>query len=148
LTPPPDLVVTSVTPQATAVGGDDFTVFWTVQNQGNNQTENGVLFDQVYLSDTPNFVPPNTAQSVGNQWFLGSVEHDGIVAPTGSYTNHATFKLAPEISGKYVIVVANTGKYPDYAPTWEGPYTDNNIGVGTTLVTPLPVADLRVLSVT
>src|SRR6185436_9292563 len=55
--------------------------------------------------------------------------------------------LAPEISGKYVIVVANTGQYP-FSPTWEGQYTDNNIGVGTTVVTPLPVADLRVVSVT
>src|SRR5207237_1391779 len=34
LTPPADLVVTSVSPQATAVGGDSYTVTWTVQNQG------------------------------------------------------------------------------------------------------------------
>src|SRR5262249_23735419 len=34
LSPPPDLVVTSVTPQATGIGGDDFTVQWTVTNQG------------------------------------------------------------------------------------------------------------------
>ena len=146
LTPPPDLVVTAVTPQATGIGGDDFTVNWTVQNQGTSPTENAVLFDQVYLSDTPNFVPPDSGKDIGNQWFLGSVEHDGIVSSNGSYTNQATFHLTPEISGKYVIVVANTGQYP-IDPTWEGQYTDNNIGVGNTRVTPRPLADLRVTSV-
>ena len=47
-----------------------------------------------------------------------------------------------------IIVVANTGQYPFFSPTWEGQYTDNNIGVGDTRVTPRPVADLRVTSVT
>ena len=148
MTPPPDLVVTSVTPQPTGIGGNDFTVSWTVQNQGNQPTEAGVLYDQVYLSDTPNFVPPDSNLDVGNQWLLGTVEHDGTVLSNGSYTNQATFHLAPQISGKYVIVVANTGN-PDTGaqPTWEGQYTNNNIGVGTTQVVPRPVADLRVISV-
>ena len=39
----------SVAARAAAVGGDDYTVQWTVQNQGNSQTEDAVLFDQVYL---------------------------------------------------------------------------------------------------
>ena len=38
LTPPPDLVVTSVVPTAQAVGGDPFTVRWTVQNHGQSAT--------------------------------------------------------------------------------------------------------------
>jgi len=162
LTPPPDLVVTAVTPQASAVGGDDFTVQWTVQNQGNSPTEDSVLFDQVYLSDKAIFVPPFGGQDVGNQWFLGSVEHDGVVASNGSYTAQHTFRLSPEIAGKYVIVVTNTGgvvidpsKDPRFsvtvgtyfAPTWEGPYTDDNVNVAATHVTPLPPADLQVTSV-
>ncbi|MCB1942193.1 MAG: hypothetical protein KDI53_09175, partial [Candidatus Accumulibacter sp.] len=162
LTPPPDLVVTVVTPQASAVGGDDFTVQWTVQNKGTSPTEDSVLFDQVYLSDKPLFVPPFGGRDVGNQWFLGSVEHDGVVATNGSYTAQRTFQLSPEISGKYVIVVANTGgividpsKDPRFsvevgtyfAPTWEGPYTDDNVAVAATHVTPLPPADLQVTSV-
>ncbi len=146
LTPPPDLVVTSVTPQATAVGGDDYTVSWTVQNQGAHGTDIGPIFDQVYLSDTPVFVPPNTGKDVGNQWLLGSVEHDGGLTSGSSYTASALFHLAPEISGKYIIVVANTGDQY-HAPTWEGPYTDNDIATAVTHVTPLPLADLRVVSV-
>ncbi|KAH2819887.1 hypothetical protein KXV85_003355, partial [Aspergillus fumigatus] len=128
-----------------------YSVTWTVQNQGTNPTENAVLFDQIYLSDVPDFVPPNSGKDVGNQWFLGAVEHDGVVNANGTYTGQATFKLAPEISGKYVIVVANTGGYTasgNYiSPTWEGQYSGNNINVGNTRVTPRPVADLRVTSV-
>ncbi|MCB1964701.1 MAG: hypothetical protein KDI64_01260, partial [Candidatus Accumulibacter sp.] len=163
LTPPPDPVVTTVAPQASAVGGDDFSVQWTVQNKGTSATEDSVLFDQVYLSDKPVFVPPLGGQNVGNQWFLGSVEHDGVLAASGSYTAQHTFKLSPEISGRYVIVVTNTGgtvidpgKDPRFsvavgtyfAPTWEGPYTDDNVAAAATHVTPLPPADLLVTSVT
>src|SRR5262249_24289852 len=42
LTPPPDLVVTSIIPPAAAVGGDDYTVQWTVQNQGTSATEDAI----------------------------------------------------------------------------------------------------------
>jgi YD repeat-containing protein len=141
LTPPPDLVVTSVVPQATAVGGDAFTVAWTVQNQGTSPTEDATLFDDVYLSDQPTLNAPGA-----DQWFLGKVEHDGIVASGASYNAQATFQLSPEISGKYVIVNTNTGDI-DHAPTWEGPYTNDNTNDGPTLVTPLPPADLQVTSI-
>jgi hypothetical protein len=53
LAPPPDLAVTAVTAQPTAVGGDSFTVQWTVQNQGANPTEDAVWYDHVWLTDTP-----------------------------------------------------------------------------------------------
>lgn len=162
LTPPPDLVVTAVTPQATAVGGDAFTVQWTVQNKGTSPTEDGILFDQVYLSDKPTFVPPNSGQNIGNQWYLGTVEHDGALASNGSYTAQHTFQLSPEIAGKYVIVVTNTGGVvinpnlnpllditvgSQIPPTWEGPCTGNNTAVGDTHVVALPPADLKVASV-
>src|SRR4029077_10663213 len=48
LTPPPDLVVTAVVPPPTAVGGDSYTVRWTVQNQGTSSTEDATVFDEVY----------------------------------------------------------------------------------------------------
>src|SRR5262249_31436392 len=134
LTPPPDLVVSSVTPQPTAVGGDAFTVRWTVTNQGTSPTEEATLFDQVVLSDQPTLNAPGA-----NQWFLGTVEHDGIVDPGQSYSAQATFALSPEISGKYVIVATNTGEVDDNGsipPIWEGPYTNNNTNSGPTLVTP------------
>src|SRR5689334_4670384 len=162
LTPPPDLVVTTVTPDTAGVGGEPFTVRWTVQNQGTSPTETDVLFDDVYLSDRPTLAAPNTPDAA-NQWFLGKVEHDAVLNTNDVYTSEATFDLAPDIAGKYVIVVANTGGIvinPNgnpitdvevgsfVPPTWEGPYTNNNVGVGTTRVTPRPPADLQVTSVT
>ena len=144
LTPPPDLVVTSVAPQATAVGGDSYAVTWTVTNQGTSPTEDSVLFDQVYLSNSPTFNANNP-----KQWFLGTVEHDGSVASNGSYTANQTFQLSPEISGQYVIVVCNTGNLPiGIPPTWEGPYTNNNTNSAATHVVPLPPADLQVTNIT
>ncbi len=145
LTPPPDLVVSSVTPQATAVGGDPYTVSWTVQNQGTSPTEDSILFDQVYLSDQSTLNAPGATQ-----WLLGTIEHDGGVIAGGSYAAQATFQLSPEVSGRFVIVDTNTGGSigdTDYAPTWEGPYTNDNTASAPTLVNALVPADLRVTSI-
>src|SRR5262249_55017265 len=118
----------------------------TVQNQGNSPTEDSILFDQVYLSDKPNFVPPYSGQDPGNQWYLGTIQHDGIVESGGSYTATHTFQLTPEISGTYIIMIANTGHYPN-APPGEGHYTENNITSAPPHAPRLPPADLRVESV-
>src|SRR5262249_30207899 len=130
LTPPPDLIVTEVVPPPTAVGGDSFTVSWTVLNKGTSPTEDATLYDEVYLSDQPVLNAPGA-----RQWFLGNIEHDGFVGPGQIYNAQATFALSPEISGKYVLVKTNTG-HGGIPPSWEGPYTDNNSNSGRTLVTP------------
>src|SRR5262249_41701831 len=140
-------------------------------NQGTSPTEDATLFDQVYLSDKPTLDAPGarlfdqvylsdkpTLDAPGaRQWFLGTVEHDGVVASGGSYSAQATFQLSPEISppspeipGRYVIVDTNRGGAIGdtiIPPPWEGPYTDNNAASAATHVTPRPPADLRVTSV-
>jgi YD repeat-containing protein len=150
LTPPPDLVVSAIAPQPTGVGGDSFTVQWTVTNQGGIETEDDTLFDKVYISDNA------TLNAAGaRQWLLGTVEHEGAVAAGDSYTVEQTFTLSPEVSGKYVIVATNTGNiverdwdYEYLPPTYEGPYTTNNTTVVSALVNRLPPADLQVTSIT
>src|SRR5262249_39051181 len=129
LTPPPDLVVTSVKPDAQAVGGGPFTVRWTVRNQGDETTEDADWGDALWLSDQPTLGAPGAAQ-----WFLGWAPHRGALAPGQSYTASQTFDLSPVIEGKYVIVVTNIGPplFLAFPETWEGPYTDNNANVGTT----------------
>ena len=113
------------------MGGDDFTVGWTVQNQGTSPTEDSTLFDQVYLSDQPNLnAPGRTSGSSARSSTTGSSPPEGATA-------QATFQLSPEISGKYVIVDTNTGgEVGDtfIPPTWEGPYTNNNTDSASTLV--------------
>ncbi|HUF09620.1 MAG TPA: CARDB domain-containing protein, partial [Rhodothermales bacterium] len=49
LPPPSDLVVTEVVVPASAAPGDEVTVSWTIQNQGEHRAQ-GVLRDAVYIS--------------------------------------------------------------------------------------------------
>ena len=51
LTPPPDLVVSNVKPDPAGTGGENYTVEWTVKNQGTSKTEDPRVFDQIWLSD-------------------------------------------------------------------------------------------------
>jgi hypothetical protein len=103
--PPPDLVVTSVQPQASAVGGDPFTVSWAVKNQGAGATAENGWVDSVYLSDKPTLNAPGA-----RQWYLGGVTHTGALDSDAGYTAQQTFDLSPEVSGRYVIV--QTGRSP------------------------------------
>src|SRR5262249_42038109 len=122
LTPPPDPAVTSVTPLPQAlVSGNPLTVRWSVQNQGTGETEDAVWVDQVYVSDLPSLDAPGA-----RKWFLGSFRHDGSLAPGQSYTAEQTVVLSPAVTGRYVIVVTNTGGGIDEQPigkTWGGAHT-------------------------
>ncbi|NIP85888.1 MAG: hypothetical protein GTO03_10145, partial [Planctomycetales bacterium] len=133
LTPPPDLVVTSVAPDAAAVGGQPFTVSWTVTNQGRSRTEEDRWTDTIYLSDAPLL----GAESVS--WQLGKLTHEGALGSGESYTATATFELSPAASGQFVIVDTNAGR-----TAFEGPLTDNNRRAAPTNVVTPPAADLRV----
>src|SRR5207253_1886074 len=131
---------TNVSPPPTAVSGEHYTVQWTVQNQGTSPTEDAILFDDIYLSDNPVLVPGAA------QWYLGTIEHDGVVSAGDAYTAQHTFQLSPEISGKYVIVNTNTGR-GSIPPTWEGPNTGNNTNSAASHVTSRPPADLQVAGI-
>ncbi|MGE3817844.1 MAG: putative Ig domain-containing protein, partial [Isosphaeraceae bacterium] len=134
-TPTPDLTVASVSPQASAVGGEPFTVRWTVKNIGSNATREDRWDDQVYLSNSPNL-----NDTGATRWLLGDrIRHEGRLGDGESYTAERTFLLSPDVSGTYVHVLAG--------PVWEGPYTNNNSLAAPTQVAPRAPADLRVASV-
>ncbi len=137
LTPPPDLVVSSVVAPAAATAGGPLTVRWTVQNVGANATGDTAWGDLVYLSDSPTLDAPGA-----RTWLLTDpkgLPHLGALGAGGSYTVEQTFVLSPEATGQYVIVKTGLG-------AWEGPYDANNTRAATTVVT-APAADLRVTSV-
>ena len=100
LTPPPDLVVTNGHAPADGVGGDDYTVQLDRPEPG-HQPDRGrdAVRPGLPLGQARPSTPPGA-----NQWFLGTVEHDGVVPAGGSYNAQPTFALSPEIAGKYVIV--------------------------------------------
>ena len=132
LAPPADLTVTDVQALTPAVGGQPFTVRWTVENQGLEATEDAGWGDKVWLFDGT------------NNWELGTVAHQRPLGPGQSYTTEHTFQLAPEATGIEVLVETNVVAFPEQ-PVFEGPYTDNNIGSAPT-TGGLKPADLELTS--
>lgn len=136
LTPPPDLVVTSIVPTAQAKGGEEFDVSWTVTNSGASATKDSEWFDTIYLSDSPTLNTPGATY-----WDLDTVKHNGTLAANSSYTGTLNTVLSPSAAGKYVIVKTNSR-----SSAWEGNYTDDNSRSVAVDVTATP-ADLIVTNV-
>lgn len=96
LTPPTDLVVSSVAPPSGGSPGEPFTVGWTVQNGGANAAT-GLWSDAVYLS---------TDQT----WDIGDIPvgrqtQVGPVAPGQSYNGQLTTTLPALNPGPYYVIV-------------------------------------------
>ena len=98
-----DLAVTSVNAPADAYSGQNFTLSWTVQNQG-SATAGAPWYDAVYLS-LDQFLDP--AHSI----YLGYAYHFGNLTNNASYTNTAAFSIPQGLSGPYyVFVTADYGQ--------------------------------------
>ncbi len=138
-----DLQVTSITAPSTISTRQPFTVNWTVQNTGTAATNLDYVLDAVYLSRTPTL----TSDAIN----IGSLTHLGVVPAGGSYTSSATFTLPVDLSGAYYVIV-RTNETPRFqsANFEAAPGDANNVtaSAGLTTVTPSPVADLAVQSVT
>src|SRR5262249_3970614 len=131
----PDLAVTSVVAQASAVAGELFTVRWAVVNQGSLPTESAGWNDTVYLSTSP------ALKRAGATHFqIGPSTHTGGLHPGQGSTQEQTIHLQPNVSGLHVIVKHGL-------PGSEDPVTSNNAKSAPTPVTTAP-ADLRITSVT
>ncbi|NET08656.1 MAG: hypothetical protein F6K16_28965 [Symploca sp. SIO2B6] len=139
LTPPPDLVVSSITATPEAKGGDRFSVSWTVDNQGSTAAT-GHWYDEVYISTT------SSLSESGQRWYLGRVDRSQELASGDGYTAQLDVDLAPSVQGGYVIVKTNAG-----LTAWEGStghaHRANNAHVVETDVT-REAADLVVSAVT
>ncbi len=101
LQPFPDLVVTEVSAPDRVFAGDDFTVTWTVRNQGNGATSVPLWYDAVYLSvDDVIDESDVLLGTVANPTFLGT-------DPTNNgYVNRLTVRTSPRLSGDYRVLVA------------------------------------------
>ena len=144
LAPLPDLIVTSVTAPAKAQGGDNFTVNWTVKDDGNGVAGPTGWIDTVYLTNDPtNPLDPNAITMT-----LGSVEHDAMLNPDATYGASLTVELSPSAVGQSIVVYTDAPQ-----PNLMTPVNlvtesdeDNNLGSTNTDVTPVP-ADLVVTNV-
>ena len=95
-----DLQVTNVTAPATAVGGAQVTLTWTVANHGSVATDSTAWADGVYISTMPTLIS-------GDYHFVAAVEHDGALDAGQTYTVSATFTLPPSAQGSFFIVKTN-----------------------------------------
>ena len=144
LAPLPDLIVTSVTAPAKAQGGDNFTVNWTVENDGNGVAAPTGWIDTVYLTNDPT----NPLDQNAITMTLGSVEHDAMLNPDATYGASLTVELSPSAVGQSIVVYTDAPQ-----PSISTPYNvvkevseTNNLKAVPSIVTPVP-ADLVVTNV-
>lgn len=130
---PAGLVVTQVGPPGTAVQGAPITVSWSVQNNGAGTTSATSWSDSVYLS-------PTASLALAQATLVGSVAHNGALAPGASYSQTSTVTLPACPAGSfYVLVQADSGDQVN-----EGTAT-NQVGISGSPLTILPNADARLL---
>jgi subtilase family serine protease len=95
----PDLIVTSVTaPTSAIVPGENFTIDWTVKNQGVGDANN-YWRDYIYLSPTATF-DPTTAISRSDSW------NTSTLVAGASYTREGVISIPRGTApGNYYIVI-------------------------------------------
>jgi hypothetical protein len=103
LRPPADLVVTSITPPASALAGTPMMVGWTVQNQGLNPPYfplETYWYDNIWISMLDTF---NASQAI----YLGNAyRYNGHLLNFGdSYPVNQSFNIPNGITGNYYIYV-------------------------------------------
>jgi hypothetical protein len=133
LTPPPDLVVTSVTRPATAFSGSPANLTFTVKNKGTGATRSSGWYDQIFLSTEKVLNSSST--------FLRTVYRTANLAVDSTYTVSTSVTIPNYISGKYFFVVGTDRGNQEYEHASEG---NNTAGSDTIKVILTPPPDLIV----
>jgi len=133
LTPPPDLVVTSVTRPATAFSGSPANLTFTVKNKGTGATRSGNWYDQVFLSTEKVLNSSST--------LLKTVYRSSNLSVDSTYTISTSVTIPNYISGKYFFVVGTDRGNQEYEHASEG---NNTAGSDTIKVILTPPPDLIV----
>lgn len=142
LTPPPDLIVESVTVPKNGTAGQTLTVSWQVLNQGAGDTVATLWYDSVYASQSPAF--DSSATLIGNFY------HSGLLAPGGRYTASTTYTPSVCSSGPFYfyVVTDSYNHVQEFDPSYNA--EGNNLtraGVPTSIA-PVGAPDLQISWVT
>lgn len=97
LTPPPDLIVSSIVRPATGFSGNNVTLQYTVKNDGTGATRSGFWYDRIYLSK-------DTVLD-GTDYNLKTLNRTANLQADSTYTRSETVKLPDFISGGYYFFV-------------------------------------------
>ncbi|MCB9252822.1 MAG: right-handed parallel beta-helix repeat-containing protein [Flavobacteriales bacterium] len=137
LTPPPNLIVSSVVRPSNVFSGSPASIFYTVKNKGTGATRSGTWRDRIYLSKD------NVVN--GSATILATVIHIGNLAKDSVYTYSGTVNIPPYISGKYMYLVYTDFQNNEYEYASEG---DNVTASDTINVILTPPPDLIVKDLT
>ena len=125
------LAVTSVTfVPAMDVPGQGVTVTYTVDNIEDLATPVDSWVDSIYLSS-------GTTVTLSSK-LIARVQHNGVVAGLGSYTETVTASLPGAVPGAYHILVIcdSRGLVPDFSRTQDVGVSASTIGVDIPSITP------------
>ena len=115
LTPPPDLIVTSITIPDSVSNGEQVSVEWSVLNQGGTAPISGSWRDRVYLTTNGSYDLVGATQ-------LQTVYHSGSINPGDSYNGQTNVTIPDGINGPYFIYVTTD----IYDNVFEFPNENNN----------------------
>ncbi|MCP4966482.1 MAG: hypothetical protein GY926_14780, partial [bacterium] len=136
LSPPPNLIVTSVTAPAEAPEGSAIDVTWTVKNDGIGPAE-GSWTDRLYLRNS------DTAANE-RDILIGTYTFNGPLQANTSYTRREQLVLPEQTNNRYDLIVITDYGNDVYEHSNED---DNESGADAqVLVTVLPRPDLQVSS--
>ena len=131
LTPPPDLIVTTVTRPSVAFSGATANLTYVIKNNGTGETRSGGWYDRVYLS---------TEKVLnGTSYQLKTNYHSGDLKVDSSYSITTSVTLPNYISGKYFFVVQTDLNNNEYEHASE---SNNTKGSDTIKVILTPPPDL------
>ncbi|MEX2214849.1 MAG: Ig-like domain-containing protein [Phycisphaeraceae bacterium] len=138
----PDLEVTQIIAPATAVGGDNIAVTYTVQNLSTG-IANGKWIDRVYLTNMADPLHPDAHSIMVAERF-----HQGPLGVNESYTETVNVLLSPSASGMFFAVVTDDEQLAisDDFNVVKEVFEDNNSLAVATNVTPI-LADLVITNV-
>ena len=109
----PELHVTSIN-HSDFIGGQQATISWTVQNDGNAPTPNGeVWYDRVWLS-----VESRVAAGDNNPILLGTFPNVSALDTGEYYTQTQTLDIPLNLAGEYFLFVI-TDAYDAYQIFWD-----------------------------
>ena len=138
LSPPPELVVTSVQAPPQDFSGQPMSLRWTVTDQGTGATSVDNWTDAVYMSST------STLDS--SAILLGQFDHQGTLVAGSSYTNTETVNLPVGVSGPFFFIVKTDSR----SQVFQNGQTAGNVGATPAVVTVnlTPPPDLSVGAIT
>jgi len=134
LTPPPDLVVTSLTAPSQITTGEPFTVSWSVTNQGTGITIPDFWKDKLYLST--DFVI-NTGDLL-----IETLDSLGPLNVNASYNQDMEITIPNSFSGNYIFILKTNAENKVYESN-----SNNNTSNTFIVISQPPPADLVVTAI-